>query len=112
MWNLKRNNTNELTKQKETLRTSLWLLVGRMGEGIVREFGMGMYTVLYLKWVTNKVLLCSPGDSAQLCGSLDGRGLWGRMNTCIRMAESLCCSPKTITTLFANQQKPKTKLKG
>ena len=31
------------------------------GEGIVREFGMDMYTVLYLKWITNKDLLCSSG---------------------------------------------------
>ena len=31
-----------------------------------------------------------------LCGSLDGRGVWRRMDTCICMAESLCCSPETI----------------
>ena len=36
-----------------------------MGEGVVREFGMDMYTLLYLKWITNKDLLCSTGDSAQ-----------------------------------------------
>ena len=30
---------------------------GKDGEGIVREFGMDMYTLLYLKWVTNKDLL-------------------------------------------------------
>ena len=35
-----------------------------------------------------------------LCGSLDGRGVWGRMDTCICMAESLRCSPETITTLL------------
>ena len=35
-----------------------------------------------------------------LCGSLNGRGVWGRIDTCIRMAESLCCSPETITTLL------------
>ena len=35
------------------------------GEGIVREFGMDMYALLYLKWVTNKVLLYSTGKSAQ-----------------------------------------------
>ena len=29
-------------------------------------------------------------------GSVNGRGVWGRMVTCIRMAESLRCSPKTI----------------
>ena len=27
------------------------------GEGTVREFGMDMSTLLYLKWITNKVLL-------------------------------------------------------
>ena len=35
-----------------------------------------------------------------LRGRLDGRGVWGRINTCICMVESLCCAPETITTLF------------
>ena len=35
-----------------------------------------------------------------LCGILDGRGVWGRMDTYIHMAESLCCSPETITALL------------
>ena len=43
-----------------TLCTSLWLLgVGRMEEGIGREFGMDMYTLLYLKWKTSRDLLYS-----------------------------------------------------
>ena len=33
--------------------------------GIVREFGMDMYTLLYFKWITNKDLLYSTGNSAQ-----------------------------------------------
>ena len=37
--------------------------------GIVREFGMDMYTLLYLKWITNKDLLYSAGNSAQCCVS-------------------------------------------
>ena len=36
-----------------------------MGEGIVREFGMVMYILLYLKWKTNKDLLYSTKNSAQ-----------------------------------------------
>ena len=36
----------------------------------------------------------------RLCGSLDGRGVRRGMDTCIYMAESLHCSPKTVTTLF------------
>ena len=38
---------------------------GRMGKGIAREFGMDMYTLLYLKWITNKALLYSTGNFAQ-----------------------------------------------
>ena len=37
----------------------------RMREGIVREFGMDRYTLLYLKRMTNKDLLYSTGNSAQ-----------------------------------------------
>ena len=44
---------------------SLWMLGRRMGERIARESGMSMHTLLYLRWVTNKVLLCSTGNSAQ-----------------------------------------------
>ena len=35
-------------------------------KGIVTEFGMDMYTLLYLKWITNKGLLYCTGNSA-LC---------------------------------------------
>ena len=39
--------------------------VERQGEGIVMEFVINMYTLLFLKWITNKVLLYSTGNSAQ-----------------------------------------------
>ena len=35
------------------------------GGGIVREFGMIMYTPLYLKWITNKDLLYTTWNSVQ-----------------------------------------------
>ena len=35
------------------------------GQGIVREFGVDMYTLLFLKWITNKDLLYSTGNSVQ-----------------------------------------------
>ena len=34
-------------------------------EGIVRELGINMYTLLYLKWITNQGLLYSMGNSGQ-----------------------------------------------
>ena len=35
-----------------------------------------------------------------LRGSLDGKGVWGRMDTCVSMAEALQCSPETFPTLL------------
>ena len=63
----------------------------------VREFGMDMSTLLYLKWIANKDLLYSTGDSAQ-CYVAAWIGSWGRTNTCT--AESFCCPPETVTTLL------------
>ena len=42
-------------------------------------------------------------------GRLGGRGVCGRMDTRVCMAESLCCSPETITRLSANRLDPNTK---
>ena len=39
--------------------------VRRVREGIVREFGIDLCTLLYLKWITSKDLLDSVGNSAQ-----------------------------------------------
>ena len=36
------------------------MIAGREGayeEGIIREFGIKVYTLLYLKWINSKVLL-------------------------------------------------------
>ena len=42
------------------------------------EFGMDMYTLLYLKWITNKDLLYSTRNSAQCCvAAWMGKGFWG-----------------------------------
>ena len=67
-----------------------------MWEGIVREFGMDMYTLIHLKWITNEDLLDSTGTFSQCyvaawLGGVSG----GSMDICICMAESLCCSPET-----------------
>ena len=40
------------------------------------------------------------GLCSMICASLNGRGIWERMYTCIRMAESLCFSPETTTTVL------------
>ena len=55
---------------------NLWLPgVEEDGERIIIEFGTATYTLLYLKCITDMDLLYSTGNSAELCGSLDGKGV-------------------------------------
>ena len=95
--NIKRNDTNEVTYKTET--DSDWEnrpMVAN-GEETLKEFGINTYILLYFRWITNKALLyIAQGMS---CARLHGRGVWGRMDTCICRAESLHCPPETTTTL-------------
>ena len=45
----------------QTQKTNLWLPKGK-GGGINQEFGVKIYTVLYIKQITNKDLLQSTGN--------------------------------------------------
>ena len=48
-----------------------------MQDRTVRDFGKVMYTLLYLKWITNKDLLYSTWNSAKCyVPAWMGRGLW------------------------------------
>ena len=51
------------------------------------------YTLLYLKQITSKDPLHSTGTLLIVMCRLDGRGVWGSMDMCMYMAESLCCPP-------------------
>ena len=56
-----------------------------------------------LQVVTYKqqVLTVQPQELCSMCcGSLDGRGVWWRIDTCICKAESFCRSSEMITTLL------------
>jgi len=98
---------NLFTKQKQTHRlkkTNLQLLVGDVWEeGMVRESGMDMHTLLYLKWITNKHLLYSTGNSAQCYA-------WKRewIHGCLWLSP-FCCPPKNyhniVNQLYFIQKK-------
>ena len=59
-----------------------------------------MYTLLYLKWITTRTYCKHRRLCSVLRGSLDGTGIWRRMDTRIWMAKSLHWSPETTTTLL------------
>ena len=59
-----------------------------------------MYTLLYLKWITRTY--CTAHVTLLKVMWQPGWGwVWGIMDTSIHVAESLHCSPETITTLLA-----------
>ena len=78
----------------------------RWREGIVREYGMDMYTLLYLKWITNKDLLHSTRTLlGVMCQPGWERGLGGHhpSESCKResflASVSLGCCRKTLIFL-------------
>ena len=74
--------------------------MGGGGEGIVTEIVINMHTLLYLKYKPTRSYCVAQGMLLSVIGSLDRSRVWGRMDTCICMADSLCCPPETITTLL------------
>ena len=98
MRNLKRNDTNELINLTETVSQTYSCPGEGWGTGIVTEFGMDMYTLLYLKPTGPTVL---QGTLLNVMWQPGWEGSLGGMNACIYMAESLCCPPETITTFLS-----------
>ena len=98
-------NTDELTKQKKTHSLREWTygcgVGGRMRGSITQGLWGGHVHTSIFKMdnqqgpTVQHMELCS-----MLCNTLDGRGVWGRKDIYICMAESLCCSLETITMLI------------
>ena len=85
---------NELIYKTETdmqvLGDKPWLLgvvwgTRGMGEGIVRELRIDMCALRYLKWIAHKTYCRAREFCSVLCGSLAGRGVWGRVDTCVHV---------------------------
>ena len=70
MWNLKKKkDTNELIYKTEIdpqiQKTNLWLPKGKGKGGINQEFGINIYTLMYIRQITNKDVLYSTGNYTQ-----------------------------------------------
>ena len=87
LWNLKRNDTSQLTNQKDI--------------GLENELNVASTHCCILNGLPTRPYCIEHGELClMLWCSLDRTGIWGRMDTCICMAECLHCSPKTVTTLL------------
>ena len=92
-----------LTKQKQTktLRMSLWLWGGRRGAKDSQGVWDGLVHCAIFKMDNQQGFTVQQMEfGSTLCGSLDGREVQGRMDTCICMAKSLNYSPESITKLL------------
>ena len=88
------------TKQKEAhqLREQTY---GCRGGGIVKGVWDGHVHTVILKMDDQQGLIVEHRElCSMLCGSLDGRRVWGRMDPCICVSEFLCCLRETITALL------------
>ena len=74
------------------------MLPGKRIGGSEREFGIDMYTLLYFKWITNKVLLYFVHCYVAAWMGRQFREEWIHVYVC--MAESFCFPPETITMLL------------
>ena len=88
-WSHWGSQNEEWSIQTEGVRANfLWEEAPEMGH---EGWGMG-------NWIT----LCGFGTEVPFCiiRRAYARGVWGRMNTCIWMAESLCGSAEAVITLL------------
>jgi len=78
---------NLFMKQKQIHRLRGWTYGGQWRKN-GGEFGMDMYTLLYLKWISNWDLLQGTGNSAQCCVAAwmggEFRGEWKQVHVWLR----------------------------
>ena len=106
---------NLFTKQKNRLTDLANELTVEVGEGWgeqIGSWGWHVHSAIFKMDSQQGPTVQQRELCSILCGSLDERGVWGRKDTSICMAESLCCSPETIPTLCVNWLYSSIKLKA
>ena len=83
--------------------------LGNRGKGTLKADKSNVHTAIFKMDSQQDPTVEHRELCSVLGGRLEGRGVWGRIDTCICLAESLCCSPETITALFVNRLYPNTK---
>ena len=96
----------------------VWFLTPRFFFSFPLGFGISCVSLFYLSpplpclihsscgWLAGLPSLCIMlilgliRNMSKACGSLDGRGVWGRRDMYICMAKSLCFPSETITTVL------------
>ena len=110
MQNLKRNGTNELTykteRDSQTQKKNLWLPGGMDSQRVCKGHA---HTAIFKMDNQQGSTVQYMELYSMLCASLDRKGVWVGMDAHICMAESLPCSPETITTWLISYTPTQTK---
>ena len=65
------------------------------------DFGISICELLYIGWINNNILLYSKGNYIQY-PVINHSGENMRMNVCMCITESLCCTAEINTTVEIN----------
>ena len=80
---------NLLTKQKrDSQKTNLWLPGGRDSQGLWEGH---VHTAVFKMNNQERPIVQHMELYSMLCGRLDGRGVWGRMETCVEWKRVCVC---------------------
>ena len=90
----------ETDSQAQRINYGYW--EERQGEGIVWEFEIDIYIQLYLKQINDQDLFIQREFCSRFCNNLIGNIIWKRIDTCICITESFCCTLETNTTMLIN----------
>ena len=71
------------------------------GGGMGWDFGISICELLYIGWINNNILLYSTGNYIQY-PVINHSGENMRMNVCMCITESLCCTAEINTTVEIN----------
>ena len=72
----------------------------RKGGRMDWEIGIGIYTLLCIKSITNENQLYSTGNSTQHCRDPNGKEIQGRVDIRIHVVDALCCAQHCRTTIL------------
>ena len=90
-----RNRLTDIENKLMVTKGEMWV----EGGGINQELGMNINIILRIRQITNKDLYVTGNSTQYSVINFKRKESKKRMNICICITESLCCTPETNTTL-------------
>ena len=96
MWNLKTDTDELIYKQKQSYRCGKLMVTRGQGKRVNWEIETDVHILVYIKQITNKDLPYSTGNSTHYSViAYMGKESKKRVDICICITDSLCCTAET-----------------